>query len=662
MIARAIPRYELENRKVYRRNALAGILSMMEHAKPKRVRPILDFAEAEMRYPTGRFKGQKFDRRYQPATSLLLEQMADPRWLQTFVVGPHQAGKSLSIAIFAMWTLFERQEDLIYGMPDIGMRAVKWQKDLRPMIASSRYEKFLPRKGAGSQGGVSELILFENSVSITFMGAGGGDTQRAGATSRNLIITEAESFGTRAAKSDEGSKFEQILGRVQHFAGSEKVIAESTITTEDGLMWSEYSSGSQSIVKIQCHACDEFVAPEREHLVGWDGSKSEDEARRNGRFSCPKCGIVWSEEQRKQNLASSVLVHSGQSVDSKGVVSGDEPPTQKLGFRFSAATNAFANAGSIAVEEFGLKQSENVAKRDSKDRALNQFRFAKPVVLKSYDLDSLDARLLLKRAAETSRGVCPAETSELFGGMDVRKSQLHWAVIAFSESSGPRIIDWGMERLLTEGTIFKDELMSGGQIIQRRFTDGFPVDQSDEMKHVSLTLCDAGWKTWDVQEVCDLDDFWMPSMGFGSGILKSKGYKMPKTGGDSNRIVGDSWHMANVGGRALVELGASNWKSTLHQLLRLELSNPYALSFAGADHSELRELISHITSEKEVEEYVGGEVITTFSDPVGENHWLDACYYALAAESVNRLIMAGVDDDEETEWNAEAAISGGSWN
>ncbi|MEP3480775.1 MAG: terminase gpA endonuclease subunit [Fuerstiella sp.] len=656
MISRTVPKYELENQRVYRRNALAGILAMMEHARPKRVRPILDFAEAEMRYPTGRFKGQRFDRRYQPATSLLMEQMADPKWLQTFVVGPHQAGKSLSIAIFAMWILFEKQEDLIYGMPDIGMRAVKWQKDLRPMIASSRYEQYLPRKGAGSQGGVSELILFENSVSITFMGAGGGDTQRAGATSRNLIITEAESFGTRAAKSDEGSKFEQILGRVSHFAGSEKVIAESTITTEDGLMWSEYSSGSQSVVKVQCHACYEHVAPEREHLVGWESAKTEDEARHGGRFSCPECGILWNEEQRRANLQTAVLVHAGQVVGKDGVVSGELPPTQKLGFRFSAATNAFADAGSIAVEEFGLKQSENAAKKDSKDRALNQFRFAKPVVLKSHELDSLDGRLLLKRAADTPRGVCPAGTTKLFGGMDVRKTQLHWAVIAFSESSGPRIIQWGMEQMRTEGVLFEDELLRNGKIVQARFTDGFQIDGSSEMLPVSLTLCDAGWKTWHVQTLCDLDDWWMPSMGFGTGILKTKGYKAPRSSNDSERLIGDSWHMANVGGRELVELDASNWKSTLHQRLRLELSNPYALSFAGADETELRELISHITSEKEIEEYIGGEVVTTFTEPIGENHWLDASYYALAAGSVERFVMGSIEDEEE-EWDPATAIT-----
>jgi hypothetical protein len=170
------------NRETYQRNAIKGMREVLRFARPRRVRPLLDFAEQELRYPTGRFRGQKFSRTYQPATSLLMAELSLDYWLQTFVVGPHQGGKSFSIIAWMLWCLFEKQEDVIFGLPDLGMRSTKWRKDILPMIQASAYRAMLPRSGSGSKGGVAEIIVFQNGVSCQFMGAGGGDTQRAGAT------------------------------------------------------------------------------------------------------------------------------------------------------------------------------------------------------------------------------------------------------------------------------------------------------------------------------------------------------------------------------------------------------------------------------------------------------------------------------------------------
>lgn len=166
------------NGQAYRRNALRCMRELLRFARPRRVRPLLDFAEAELRYPTGRFRGQKSSRTYQPATSLLMAELSRDHWLQTFVVGPHQAGKSFSIIAWLMWRLFEAgQEDVIFGLPDLGMRSTKWRKDILPMIQASAYRTMLPRSGSGSRLGVAEIIVFENGVSLQFCRGRGGDAQ-----------------------------------------------------------------------------------------------------------------------------------------------------------------------------------------------------------------------------------------------------------------------------------------------------------------------------------------------------------------------------------------------------------------------------------------------------------------------------------------------------
>jgi len=663
MIAAVDPiRFGNANRETYRRNAIRGLRDVLRFARPRRVRPLLDFAEQELRYPTGRFRGQKFSRTYQPATSLLMAELSRDHWLQTFVVGPHQGGKSFSIIAWMLWCLFEKQEDVIFGLPDLGMRSAKWRKDILPMIQASAYRTMLPRSGAGSKGGVAEIIVFENGVSLQFMGAGGGDTQRAGATAKNLIVTEAEAFGIRGAGSEEASKWEQIQGRVAHFAGSERIIAESTVTIETALMWSNYSGGTASVVVCQCHGCSEYVAPEREHLIGWQDAKTEEQARAAGRFSCPKCGILWSENDRLKNLQTAVLRHSGQTVTTEGEIVGPVPPTRKLGFRFSAATNMFSDAGSIAVEEWTRARTENNQQRDNRDRALFQFRFALPVKPTVIEIDPLDGRVLLLRSMMPGMGIVPDDTLKLYGGVDIRKTQVHWTIVAFRESTGPHVTAWGVETV-DSSLMVDDGLRLACTKLQTMFRNGFPIQGSNEQLPVSLTLIDAGWNPWCIQQIADHDDFWMPSKGFGAGMLKSKAYRAPRHITDSCRIIGQGFHVANVQDRLLVELDASRWKSSLHQMLRQDIGSVNGLTIAKADDRRLREYIAHLTSEAEIEQYIGGELSSTFADPTGPNHWLDSSYMAIAAKHVDdelsELLSAQVQQPEEIEWSPVVAGSRG---
>ncbi len=646
------------NRLTYHRNALRGMREVLRFARPRRVRPLLDFAEEELRYPTGRFRGQKFSRMYQPATSLLMAELSRDYWLTSFIIGPHQGGKSFSIIAWALWCLFERQEDVIFGLPDLGMRATKWKKDISPLIQASQYRSMLPRSGAGSKGGVSEIIVFENGVSLQFMGAGGGDTQRAGATAKNLIVTEAEAFGVRGAGSDEASKWEQIQGRVAHFAGSERVIAESSVTVETALMWSNYTGGTASVVVCKCHSCGEYVAPERGDLVGWMDAKTEEQARAAGRFSCPNCGILWSENDRLKNLQTAVLRHSGQTVTTDGEIVGPIPPTRKLGFRFSAATNMFSDAGSIAVEEWTRARTENNQQRDNRDRALSQFRFAVPIKPSVVEIDKLDGRALMMRSILPGMGIVPADAVKLYAGVDVRKTQVHWSVIAFRENTGPHVAAWGVETI-DSSLMVEEGLRLACTKLQKMFREGFPIDGDDEYMPVSFTLIDAGWMTWDIQQIADQDDFWMPSMGFGAGMLKGKAYRTPRNITDACRVIGQGFHVASIQERLLVELDASRWKSSLHAMLRQEIGSASGLTIAKSDDRRLREYIAHLTSEAEIEQYIGGELTSTFADPTGPNHWLDSTYMAIAAKHVDDelselLRSQAQQQPEEIEWDPVA--------
>lgn len=172
----------------------------------------------------------------------------------------------------------------------------------------------------------------------------------------------------------------------------------------------------------------------------------------------------------------------------------------------------FSDAGSIAVEEWTRARTENNQPRDNRDRALYQFRFAVPVKPTVIEIDPLDGRVLLLRSMLPGMGIVPDDTVKLYGGVDVRKTQVHWTVVSFRESAGPHVTAWGVETV-DSSLLVEDGLRLACTKLQTMFRDGFPIQGSNELL-VSLTLIDAGWMTWDIQKIADQDDFWMPSQGF----------------------------------------------------------------------------------------------------------------------------------------------------
>ena len=115
---------------------------------------------------------------------------------------------------------------------------------------------------------------------------------------------------------------------------------------------------------------------------------------------------------------------------------------------------------------------------------------------------------------------------------------------------------------------------------------------------MTRVLADAGWQTDEVEELCSKDDSWLPSMGFGTGMLRDKKYNKPKSE-KSARIIGNGWHIAEVRGRMLVELNANQWKSALHKALTNEPDSPHALLFCNATPQDLREMVYELTAEEQ---------------------------------------------------------------
>lgn len=340
------------------------VSSFWRASRPARLRNLTEWAEAELRIPSGPAAGLKYKVDRQPYAKLLLPQLG--KWRRHVITGPTQSGKSLhAFAMLIIYYLFEVKEDVIVGLPDLGMAGAKWEKDIKPFILRSRYSGLLPKRGSGSQGGKPVLITFLNGRTLQFMGGGGADSQRAASTARVLVITETDALDEVSQTSKEGqNKVDQLEGRVRAHGLESITSMECTVTNTSGRTWREYLAGTQSKIVCPCPYCSEYVGPEREHFVGWDSATDEIEASEKAAFSCPACGHLLDENDRKAMNHAAVLLHRGQTINAAGEISGDPPKTQTFSFRWSAFNNLFTPIALLGIEEWKAARAENAVEAE----------------------------------------------------------------------------------------------------------------------------------------------------------------------------------------------------------------------------------------------------------------------------------------------------------
>jgi hypothetical protein len=417
----------------------------LTQARPRRVRSMRAFAEAEVVIPDGPFAGRRFRCERQPYTGLWLDQVDSGRWSRCVATGPTQSGKTLACFVIPLlYHLFELGETVICGLPDMDMAADKWRLDLLPVIERSQYRNLLPGKGAGSRGArLVETIRFGNGATLKFMSGGGGDKSRAGFTARVLVVTETDGMDSPGTASREADKITQLEARTRAYGDRKRIYLECTVSTENGRTWREYQQGSKSRIVLPCPGCKAWVTPEREHLTGWQGAQSRAEAKGAGAFTCPNCGQVWSDEERvAANLHGRVL-HDEQSFDVQqaDVIVGQPPQTDTLGFRWSAVNNLFLSPGELAADEW---RASRAADEEAAEREMRQFVWALPVAPAQWQQSALEPHQLTARMVEGMvKGIVPATAQFLTMGVDLGKYVAHWIAVAWSPCACGHVVDYG---------------------------------------------------------------------------------------------------------------------------------------------------------------------------------------------------------------------------
>lgn len=616
----------------------------------------------------------------QPLAGPLLDLIDTGRWPNVSVTGSTQTGKTLTAFVLpTLYHLFELGETVVVGVPDLNMAADKWTEDIKPVIeASPELRRLLPTKGPGSRGGRNlTAIHFRHGVTLRFMTAGSRDKAVAGFTTRVVAQTEIDGYAGLTADSVETDRVSQIDARTMRFRPYHRHYHESTPSTPDGRIWREYLEGTRHRLCLPCPSCGAWVTPEREHVVGWRDADNALQAAEETRVACPACGDLWDEEARRRANEGCVAVPRGQEIDEHGEVTGPEPVTDLLSYRWNSLNNLFVPIGQLGAEEWKAQRSVD---EEAADRKLKQFWYARPARVGASSLVALTADGLTKRAAPVGRrrGLVPEGYTALGLGCDVGKHLLYWTVVAMLPDDlggGGHVVDYG--RLETGAGDVPEQRAIHAALgaLQRRAAEGWalPIEDRDKAEPTfgraspDWSFVDVGYQHEVVHLACANADplTWMPAKGLGWQQRKAgEGggrYRRPAKVAGSVVLLGDRWHLVRAPGTALgyeARLDADGWKSWLHDRLSLESDRPGAVTvYRAPNRTDHLPFMRHLTAEEQVVEVKPGVgEVRTWRNPTGKNnHWLDATCLAFAAAHFSLAWSAA----EAASGRAKAAMRSG---
>lgn len=602
-----------------------------------------EWVESAIVLPSGPFSRERFRHHRHPVSRLWFDAIDSGNWSRFAATGPTQNGKTLMCYVAPiLYHLFEIGETAIVGLPTMDMANDKWEQDFKPVIEASEYRDLLPSKGEGSRGGqVKRSITFRNGATLRFMTAGGNDKKRAGFTSRVLGVTETDGMDEAGETSREADKIEQLEGRTRAFGRTGKrVYLECTASIETGRIWQEIKHGTDSQILRPCPHCSEYVAPEREHLIGWEGADSEDDAAERAYWSCPSCAKPWTEDERHHAARSALLVHRGQSVLRSKVI-GAPPKTQTLGFRWSAIDNPFVTAADLGAEEWMAKKAHD---HEGAEKKMRQFVWCLPYEPPDIDLTPLTMEQVQGKQTTWKRGALPDGCIGIAVGVDTGKRVLHWDAKAIMPDGSKPVIDYGTQTVDADKLGVYQGLLDAFTKLHGFFEAGWCGRRPDQVwidsayhEHTDAVyaICEEANKGLAFGK-----ERYRPTKGHGEGQIRMGRYVAPNSKTKDALYIGREYHIRRVRrngrllrGVLLVHVNADHWKSSLHQGFLIPPGEPGCISmFDAADKATHEEYSRHQVAEKQVEKFIPGRGTVVVWERIDRNnHYLDAGYLSTVA-------------------------------
>ena len=603
-----------------------------------------EFAEQEIVIPTGKWQGQRYKCHRQPYAGLYFDAVDSGKWREIAALGPSQTGKTLTCFVIPLlYHLFEYQETVVCGVPSLEMVRDKWQLDILPVIARTKYRDYLPTHGPGSKGGQTSFVQFGNGSVLRFMTGGGDDKARAAFTARVLAITEVDGLAVSDSTSAEANKIKQLEARLRSFGSDARIYKECTVTTEEGHIWQRYTAGTKSQILLPCVHCGQFCLPERESLLGWQEADDEHEAMAKSQFYCTACGEAWTDEQRIEANAKGILVHRGQTAEPDRTIVGEDPKTTVLGFRWTGTHNTFQTAGDYGRDEFNARLDPD---EDNAEKEMCQFVWAQPHSPLGWDTVNVNPDKLRRRQRrKLTRGLVPANTILLGVGCDIGKRLAHWTCMAFLDDNTAHVVDYSRFQIASDELGFEKALMLALREFRDACEEGWTCADGSVMAPEIVVIDANGFKDVPVYAfIRESDnDVYLGSWGKGAGMYRSGTYSRPKSTGAVVKKIAERCHVEYLPSTKVFTavFDADYWKMWLHRRFMCPIEQPGAITMFSANPQEHYKFANHISAERYEEVFEPGKgKVGRFTPIRSQNHWLDSTALCGVGASLRDIQMA----------------------
>jgi len=586
---------------------------------------------------------------------LLFDAIDDTRWSTIVITGPSQSSKTLcGFAIPTIRSICEAEENVVLGIPEGDMADDKYKEDIYPVMSNSpRLRRYLPVRGPGSSGGkVRDAIEFSNGVRAKIMTRGGQDTGKAGYTARVVYITEAAGWSYATTTSSEGDVFRQLRARQFGYSHKERqMIVEGTTTIKQELPWRMKGNpdsllSTMSVLVTPCPHCDCWIAPERQHFTGWEDARTEDEAAEKAFFFCPECGEQITERERRSVNQDIKLIHHGQTIDEQGDITGPEPATSILWFRWTQFHNFLLGAEDHAIEEWRAQQvPDGTEEKFDSEKSMCQFVWCWPYDPPITEEIPLTPEDVLGRTESKRRGVLSTEAVRMSCGIDLRATQIHYTVIEWYANSAGCRIDFGIIPVDRKLGIRRGVLAALRILRDKILTVGY-TDTKNRTLRPQVVFVDAGWKPevtrafvkeWRAMGFTEV----YPAYGRGMSAPRGRGGYSHPAALTKNGVswIGDQYYfkMQPKHGVIAAYVNSDEWKSFVHDGMTMDPGLPGSLlSFEPVTDDEIKlagTLSRQTCAEKAIEIVVPdrGPVTVWRNESFKANHGLDVTYLACAA-------------------------------
>lgn len=558
-----------------------------------------------------------------------------------------QGGKTLvGWVIPILFHIFERKENFGAGVPTGEQAGDKWKLELLPAIdASPKFRALKPVHGKGSKGGKFEAAEFKHGPTLKFLSGHGGDEKRSSITLRGSAVTEADRLDTAGEASREAAPIFQIEGRSASFEDEAVFYAECTSTIKTGFVTREREAGSCSSIVCPCPHCGEYVCPERKHLVGWQHAENEIDARKQAAWICPHCAVILTENERRAMNEAAKVLHRGQEIGRDGVIYGPMPATRTLGFRANAFNNLLWSASYVAGQEWLASRDKD---QESAEKKMRQWYWAEAIEPNAIDVTPLELEDVIGRQQEKlTRGIVPAGTFHISGAADIRKTQLHYVVIAWWRDADRKvhghIVDLGIVPVESGKYGTKAALLRAMRVLRESIVEpGFREANSDRVWRPGWFPIDAYWFGGAVRAFVRESQKlgikrYIPSFGRGVSAEKGRGrYQHPLEATEKKPHIGEEYYIAWGGKYAMHHAiaNADHWKTFVREAFATPEAEAGSLQiFEATTEDELRlvnQFGKQIVAEKAQEIIVPerGVQVVYVNTSARPNHFGDATYNA----------------------------------